>query len=307
MEMKNISNRKRVLVIGNGFDLDLGLKTSYKDFACSGYLKKLNSFAYHDNLIACLICQSSTNWFDIEECIADYVKQKEMANDFRYAEEDKMFYPFFKENFADFIDQGFLEAYYKDIKQSLANQIIKEQINISIFDKIYSFNCFDYSLNGLASYGKIGDIYVDYVHNKGGKFILGICEEDCTTEEYSFLIKKNQDYEETNIVNDLDSANDIVIFGHSLNRIDKEYFQNLFLHSYWGKNITIITKNIKSIQQIEANILMMGGSLDTIKKHCNLTYIETEKFDNHEKTEIDKIENLLSSLKCYNHYPLIKI
>ena len=28
---------KKVFIIGNGFDLDLGWKTSYKDFVCSDY------------------------------------------------------------------------------------------------------------------------------------------------------------------------------------------------------------------------------------------------------------------------------
>lgn len=37
-----ISLAKKVLIIGNGFDLDLGLNTRYSDFAkSSGYFKKL--------------------------------------------------------------------------------------------------------------------------------------------------------------------------------------------------------------------------------------------------------------------------
>lgn len=32
MEIENFDEHNALLVIGNGFDLDLGLKTSYKDF-----------------------------------------------------------------------------------------------------------------------------------------------------------------------------------------------------------------------------------------------------------------------------------
>lgn len=291
---RNIMN-KRILVLGNGFDLDLGLNTTYKAFAESESFEELSCYAKSENLIADLIKQSSTNWFDIEECITDYVRRKEAAKDFKCVEMDKMFYPYFKQIFANFIEHEFTESPYKDNirKNSLASRIIQEQIDNEVFDKIYSFNCFDYSLNDFVSYGKIGDICVDYVHNKEGHFILGICEDDCTTKDYSFLIKENQDYEKTNIVEDLECTTDIVIFGHSLNRIDKGYFEDLFKHNFYGKNITIITLDIESARQIENNILMMGASLTSINNNSNLTFIETKKYDMHDKQEFAKIEKML--------------
>lgn len=284
---------KKVLVLGNGFDLDLGLKTTYKDFAKSDFFKKLYPFAIHDNLISSLVKQSSCNWFDIEECIAEYVKRKESTKDYSCVEEDKLFFNEFKQIFADYIQFNFTESPYININHdSIAHLIIQEQKERDIFNRIYSFNCFDYSLNDFVSYGGIGDLYVDYVHNKEGKFILGICEDDCTTDEYSFLIKKNQDYEKTNIVDDLKCADDIVIFGHSLNRIDKEYFQNLFLNSFWKKNITIITRNEESVKKIENNILMMGASLASVTNNGNLRFIETEKYDDYDRLEMAKVEDL---------------
>lgn len=290
---------KRILVIGNGFDLDLGLNTTYKAFADSDYFKKLYPYVIGDNLIANLIKQSSTNWFDIEESIADYVRRKEAAKDFELVEMDEKFFTEFKYIFADFIEHEFTESPYKDNirKNSLASRIIQEQKDNKIFDKVYSFNCFDYSLNDFVSYGNIGDIYVDFVHNKEGYFILGICEDDCTTKDYSFLIKKNQNYEKTNIVEDLECATDIVIFGHSLNRIDKGYFEKLFNSHFYGKNITIITRDTESVHKIENNILMMESSLASINNNSNLSFIETKKYDMKDKQEIAKIEKMLLSFK----------
>lgn len=292
---------KRILVLGNGFDLDLGLNTTYKAFAESECFKKLSHYAKGDNLIADLIKQSSTNWFDIEESIADYVKRKEAAKDFTCAEMDQMFFTDFKQIFADFILYEFTNSPYKDNikKDSLASRIIQEQKDNKIFDKVYSFNCFDYSLNDLVSYGKIGDLYVDYVHNKEGYFILGICEDDCTTKDYSFLIKKNQNYEKTNIIEDLECATDIVIFGHSLNRIDKGYFEDLFKRHFYGKNITIITKDNNSIRDIERNILTMGESLWSLyrENNCNFMIIETKNI----QVSNIKVEILFQSLKKCSH------
>ena len=65
--------RKIVLILGNGFDLDLGLKTSYKDFWESEFCPKdypaplihhLNQ-RWPDNLDA-------VKWYDLENELLNY-------------------------------------------------------------------------------------------------------------------------------------------------------------------------------------------------------------------------------------------
>lgn len=61
----------KILIIGNGFDLNLGLKTSYKDFIQSNHFKTLlknkNSMAEYFNEKSEL-----NNWVDIEKEITKY-------------------------------------------------------------------------------------------------------------------------------------------------------------------------------------------------------------------------------------------
>ncbi len=66
-------DRKRVLIIGNGFDLCLGRKTSYKDFCQSEFcpkdypsplIKHLND-KWNDNLDA-------VKWYDLENELSYY-------------------------------------------------------------------------------------------------------------------------------------------------------------------------------------------------------------------------------------------
>ena len=73
--------KKTVLVIGNGFDIDLGLPTSFSDFAKSKEWKDLTekldtSFwkkEKHNSLLGELLNASRTsNWFDIEEELYKY-------------------------------------------------------------------------------------------------------------------------------------------------------------------------------------------------------------------------------------------
>lgn len=64
------SNHNKVLVLGNGFDLDLGWNTRFLDFAKSEFCPK-NS--YIGSIIEFLNRHKNyTNWFDIEDLIGLY-------------------------------------------------------------------------------------------------------------------------------------------------------------------------------------------------------------------------------------------
>jgi len=80
-------------------------------------------------------------------------------------------------------------------------------------------------------------------------------------------------YHGTNIIRDLREANEIVIYGHSLNKIDFGYFKDLFLNStqnsrHGERHITIITKDRESAEQIKSNLQHNGADL-TIQNHPN--------------------------------------
>lgn len=71
MEQNKIPNR--LLIIGNGFDLDLGRKTRYSDFAKSeSWPKNLDSQLY-----GYLNAKSQIErWFDLEGELATYVNKQ---------------------------------------------------------------------------------------------------------------------------------------------------------------------------------------------------------------------------------------
>ena len=72
------------IIIGNGFDIDLGLQSKYSQFIEGDEWKKLektlNSFSTEDYLNHSLInylqieAYNKENWFDIEEEILQFVK-----------------------------------------------------------------------------------------------------------------------------------------------------------------------------------------------------------------------------------------
>ena len=64
-----------ILVLGNGFDLDLGLKTRYSDFAGSDEWRKYSSkegnlFKYLD------VKKEIERWFDLESELFSYANPK---------------------------------------------------------------------------------------------------------------------------------------------------------------------------------------------------------------------------------------
>ena len=68
-------SRKIVLVLGNGFDLDLGLRTSYKDFWESEFCPK--------DYPAPLIKHMNERWDDALEAVRWYDLENELMNYYR--------------------------------------------------------------------------------------------------------------------------------------------------------------------------------------------------------------------------------
>jgi len=78
---------KTVIVIGNGFDLDAGLKTSYYDFARSRWWpfekNATTGLAYYLNK------ERKNDWFDLETLLADYVKKGGVKQTYLFDEPDE--------------------------------------------------------------------------------------------------------------------------------------------------------------------------------------------------------------------------
>ena len=122
----------KILIIGNGFDLNLGLKTSYKDFIQSNHFKTLlknkNSMAEYFNEKSEL-----NNWVDIEKEITKYsikVKDEDLNIKKDFVE--------IKSALTNYLE----EAQKKEINQdSKAFKILEEEINN--IDIIFNFNYTD--------------------------------------------------------------------------------------------------------------------------------------------------------------------
>jgi len=213
----------KIIVIGNGFDLNLGLKTSYKDFIESDYF---NTLIEENNSLATYLMAKNNlnNWVDIEKEITQYsidiqYTDANVKNDFRAL----------KISLANYLK----EAQEGEIDQeSQAFKMIQEEIGTA--DIIYNFNYTStvFKVAELLGIMDIGSKH-SYVHGsiENMDIIFGVEDKARIYQNHIFLKKSyNENYGKTDIGKHLKDKHDLVFFGHSLGITDSSYFAN-YIHT----------------------------------------------------------------------------
>lgn len=311
-----------LLIIGNGFDLNLGLPTSYRDFVESCifkkmYVKRMQEKRAKSNTLPSLIdylygkkfCE---RWYDIEQALLEYVSRKPDGSFVNNEEEDKKDYELVCQALVEYF-AGILKALgFKEIKkmrETPAGQVLRA-LNSSR-NIVYTFNytpiekVFETIYN--ATIKVHGEIEIDTIAkgeiNKS-HIILGIETNDLNTiaPGYTFLLKSNNAaFHSSQIALDLLLAKNVIFFGHSLNQMDFGYFEGYFklLASNIDKDrrLTIITKDDKSRVSIFDNIRRMGISVRDIYVHTKVEYILTDNLDNKESEDSKSFEERLKRME----------
>ena len=294
-----------ILILGNGFNLDLGLETRYSDFAKSQQWKDLYKKFGHtrkENLAGFLKEKADEDsWFSIEKCLAEYAKKKIEQQDFSHVIEDQLFFDLLEEHLDTYLTLVSIDSQVKD---HLSTKLLGAMHKKKVFDKIYTFNYIPHD----ALHQYLGCNYendVLHVHQQLGLgIVLGVAENDIADDRYSFLRKVNHpQYPSTNLGNDLMIADEVVIFGHSLNTIDFDYFRDFFVAcSQYSENkaaptyITIIDKNADSIQSIKNNLQSNGISVMSLCQYSQLTFIALDNSYRDCYAERDAVNNLAKRL-----------
>lgn len=270
---------KYLLILGNGFDLDLGLKTRYSDFfnspfwpACDGYSPLKNRLEE--------AAKENPEWFDIENLLRKFALSQE---DIGYFENDKAYFSKLLNSFSFYIRE-IDKPDYNNL--SVASQIIKAVQHNTRY-KIYSFNFTDYN-NGLILHTSSSGSMIEHIHGRAANnsIIIGIDDDVKLAEERnSFLYKTfSPHYSSKSLAFDLDSAKEVIIFGHSFGDIDYPYFRKFFRDVCDENNtekrkrkITIITYNEDSRIRILMQLRNMNERKMSYLFHKNdLQFICTE-------------------------------
>ncbi len=348
-----------VLILGNGFDLAVGRRTTYKDFYKSKYcpvdypaplIKFLNGRWDENDL-------ENVRWLDMENALQEYAQNPPQDDYYtkdegeavsRYYSVNATINPYF--NFENIPDRGpfsetenflmiisklirekrlqdknkdfdkFLKNYgeyfskkrltrdreaLSKIKEGLSSYLKEEGEKISRTSDKKAISLLSYYLNytnGNSSiysfnYTSIDDLIegekgknynkkIHYMHGslKDNHVIIGT--KDGTYDKYDFLQKAfDKKYNPPSLLNDMQWAHRIDIYGHSLGDCDSQYFGYFFESVITGnlptnkkKTINIYTYDDDSEILIKKNLnILTKNKLSYLYAQCNLHFIKSKE------------------------------
>lgn len=218
----NASN-KTCVVIGNGFDINLGLPTSYNSFVDS---KQFNDLLQRGNKLAVHLKDKYDlqNWIDIENELKAY-SDTEDDPDFKINFETLRFQLI---NYLNNLDYRNLKTHGS--AYNLLSEIAKNCHNYIILDFNYT-KSIEYILRSKYIDEETIDSCLVKVHGEASNndIIFGIEDGLQIKKEHVFLRKAYPlYYKGLNLPKIFEQSDRIIIFGHSLGETDHTYFHNLF-------------------------------------------------------------------------------
>ena len=273
--------RKKVFIVGNGFELSLGGKTSYRDFVASDFWP-VRSSEFRCPLEAFLSKKTEIErWYDLESILREYAEDEHAS----HRKADPLDEPFFielRDSLSHFIKHE--EARPID-EESLAIKVLNAVISNGYFSSIYTFNYTD--LYGIAEKAEIREAFdFKFVHGNVARnsIILGVDDHTELREGYGYLRKVfSEHYRSMPIRYDLQECDEVIFFGHSLGDMDYPYFSDFFFtqshcsNRTEGKSITIFTKdNHSRIQVLEQLRKMNDGQMEPLRNDNDFKIIMTE-------------------------------
>lgn len=291
------------LVLGNGFDLDLGLRTRYADFADS----KNEEWQYFINMAGTNINQLCPvefvdhlqiarifeNWFDIEEEIFKFAQKHTTLRDGQIGLIRQQ-YEMLVNCLRFYLYRQVNSTYIK--KDSLAYVLMNKLNDAQYPVSLYSFNytdcvtlCGCKKREGLQAHAVHGTLFYN--------MILGcrVYNEIKENTQLDFLYKPIINLQKDILKQNLTQATETIIFGHSLNMMDYCYFKDFFDAIQSGQqtctNLTIICKDAKSEEDIKRR-LNKNVCLSKVEKHVVFSFIHTDLWNSKDSKTLMQFEDL---------------
>lgn len=303
---------KNSLIIGNGFDIDLGLNTRFSDFS-----KAKDFWPESDGSKLSTYLESKKSvekWFNLEGALREYAMS--VVGEFglgprKNSEGDAADFAYFEKVRIGLMDYLTKEE-KKDIKsESVAAQVLRGIYNNSLFEHIYTLNYTD--LNGIGRKLGINNLSkVCYLHGSlsNKDIIIGIDDVKINNDFKNWRKTRSEFYKSRNIFADLDASKEVVFFGLSFGWIDYKYFYQFFakmstptvdpISERNKKCITIFTYDESDRRSIFDFLERMDVDLDYLYSQTQFEIIRTKN-----NQDGKKVEEFLTRLR--NSKPFIPL
>ena len=292
--------QNNVFIVGNGFDLALGLPTKYSEFAHSDYWpvsedaaerrdyllqKKYTSLeAYLDDR------RNLETWFDLEQELYKYAQEKGLGGAHNENADDikrniEYFY-LLQTKLCEYIRS--VQNNFRKFHYDVARDVLEAIVNNGFFNSMYSFNYTE--LPPILDHNNIECIHL-HGSIKDNSVILGVDEKKLREGYEAFMKASSKHYKSHDLYNALSFANEIVIFGLSFGDIDYSYFDRFFKGLVDGEStkeenkqyITIFTKDDNSRMAILRQLRKMGINMQRLYAQSKLEFICVEEDDTQDK------------------------
>lgn len=288
-----------ILIIGNGFDLDLGLKSRFSDFFKSDY------WPFHRRstpLAKYLESKYSIDlWINLEEALADY-GTRPIAT-IEQIQNDKKDFELLRSSFREYIlneEKNFTPRDSVSVK--LLKAFVSNEYHVR---SIFSFNFTDLKYIANQKLSITTAFTYDHIHGKAneGTDILGVGDYALLQKDSDYMYKSfDKNYNPPVMIPDLQFVDRVIIYGVSMGRVDYQYFDDYFRFLATGqeeerfggeKEIVIFTLNDESRMDIMRNLQKMTDhKLGRIFARHHLKILCTAA-DN----ELERIDDFLAMLR----------
>lgn len=226
-----------LLVVGNGFDLCMGMKTGYKEFLKSGFFEiGYEKYRLNEGLFTYLDKKNELeNWIDVEAELGRF------CTEYLYKFPSSNYKKIDKELHREYQSLCYCLNQYLKQESQKACHVTRDNSALQLIEDIYQHTgmpvniiTFNYTntLEKLKEFNicnHIGEVF--YVHgslNDDGT-VFGVEDSVQLRKEHQFLYKSASNYKKANeFAKRLYSADTIFFFGYSLGTSDHSYFEDFF-------------------------------------------------------------------------------
>lgn len=302
------------LIIGNGFDIDLGLPSKYSDFADSpefhDLARRMHDMYFEEerkNSLVLQIQQASynSNWFDIEEEIHKYVLNHPYLDDnmIRHVRSE---FDALKRALTNYLKRVSKELEHKANKQRLAYVLltILQNSPLSKIDIYFNYTNPELFME-MPTYHEIGKGFFTYVHGslRYDDIVLGcdLKKGEKVNRQLSFMYKYNMLNKANHVARHILEAKEVIFFGHSINEMDFCYFREFFKEASAApkpiRHLSIITYDETSERNIKDNIQNQGISVSDLYSNLwTFDFIHTKNVYDRKKEDVEKWNNMIDRL-----------
>lgn len=288
MENKVNLAPKVVVVIGNGFDLNLGLRTKYSQFVDSEFFvplispqnpvwdrcldleSKLSMMVLEDNKLALYVKKQREHnlWVDLEQAIKDYCLDHKTEMNSQQIKKEIYGLRYFLYKYIQNTDTELKNN--PNLHKSIAYNVIDAlKNNNAVFD-IWNFNYTNTceTLMRMAGFdSQVIDQHLYYIHGSIGQsqmsesinIVLGTrynadIHKVCPSAIKSVSADKNYAEQVQLFKSQLMDAENLLIFGHAVGDSDTQYFEEVLQKSSKLKKVLVINYKDEDIERVRINM-----------------------------------------------------